>query len=112
LSYFKYHPKEKSIAQIANIKDFVTVFISRKSRIKAYRDARKKMDDLVAKYGKEILLEEKTAIQFIYGIGGKKNSYNFRETWPKKVIYIIKKAGLVELTKKLHQENSFLKSWF
>jgi len=111
LAYFKYHPKEKAAAQIANITDFVTVFIARKSRIKAYRETRKKMDDLVTKHGKNILLEEKTAIQFIHGIGGKLNSYNFRETWPKKVIYIIKNAGLVDLTKKLDKNISFEDSW-
>lgn len=111
LAYFKYHPKAKATAQLANIKDFVTVFIGRKSRLKAYRTARKKMDDLVAKHGKEILLKEQTAIDFINEIGGKPNSYNFRETWPKKVIYIIKRAGLSQLTTALHNGKSFEKSW-
>lgn len=111
LGYFKHHPKEKIKAQLANINDFVTVFIGRKSRIKAYRNARKKMDSLVAKHGKEILLKEQTAIDFINEIGGKPNSYNFRKTWPKKVIYIIKKVGLSELTRDLHQGKNFEKSW-
>lgn len=111
LAYFKYHPKEKVAAQLANIKDFVTVFIGRKSRLKAYRNARKKMDDLVAKHGKGILLKQQTAIDFVNEIGGKPNSYNFRETWPKKVIYIIKNAGLSKLTINLHQGVSFEKSW-
>ena len=111
LGYFKHHPKEKAKAQIANIKDFVTVFIGRKSRLKAYRNARKKMDDLVAKHGKEILLEEQTAIDFVNEIGGRPNTYNFRKTWPKKVIYIIKRAGLSQLTSDLHKQISFEKSW-
>ena len=111
LAYFKYHQKEKAAAQIANIKDFVTVFIGRKSRLKAYRNARKKMDDLVVKHGKEILLQQQTAIDFVNEIGGKPNSYNFRETWPKKVIYIIKRAGLSELTSDLHKKITFEKSW-
>ena len=111
LAYFKYHPKEKAAAQIANINDFVTVFIGRKSRIKAYRTAREKMDNLVAKHGKEILLNEQTAIDFVNEIGGRPNTYNFRETWPKKVIYIIKNAGLPELTSDLHQGITFEKSW-
>ncbi|GGH03754.1 hypothetical protein GCM10011416_23480 [Polaribacter pacificus] len=111
LAYFKYHPKEKKAAHIANITDFVTVFIARKSKIKAYRDARKKMDSLVAVHGKEILLKEETAIQFIYEIGGKKNSYNFRKTWPKKVVYIIKNAGLTDLTSKLYNKISFENAW-
>ena len=111
LAYFKHHPEAKAKAQLANIKDFVTVFIGRNSRLKAYRNARKKMDDLVAKHGKEILLKEQTAIDFINEIGGKPNSYNFRETWPKKVIYIIKRAGLSQLTTDLHNKISFEKSW-
>lgn len=111
LAYFKYHPKEKKAAQISNMTDFVTVFISRKSRIKAYRETRRKMDSLVTKHGKKILLEERTAIDFINGIGGKLNSYNYRKTWPKKVIYIIKNAGLINLTKELDNGDSFEKSW-
>ncbi|MFY0629572.1 MAG: hypothetical protein JXR05_04265 [Flavobacteriaceae bacterium] len=111
LAYFKYHPKEKHAAQIANIKDFATVFIGRKSRIKAYRETRRKMDSLVAKHGKKVLLEEKTAVDFINGIGGKPNSYNYRETWPKKVILIIKKVGLVQLTTDLSNGESFNDSW-
>lgn len=111
LAYFKYHPEAKAKAQLANIRDFVTVFIGRNSRLKAYRTARKKMDDLVAKHGKAILLKEQTAIDFINEIGGKPNSYNFRETWPKKVIYIIKRAGLSQLTTDLHNKISFEKSW-
>ena len=111
LAYFKYHPKEKIAANLANINDFVTVFIGRNSRLKAYRTARKKMDELVATYGKEILLKEATAIAFVHEIGGKLNSYNFRKTWPKKVIYIIKQAGLSALTTDLYKDISFEKSW-
>lgn len=111
LAYFKHHPAQKTAAQIANINDFVTVFIGRKSRIKAYRTARKKMDALVAKHGKKILLQQQTAIDFVNEIGGKPNSYNFRETWPKKVIYIIKSAGLAQLTTDLHAGIRFEKSW-
>ena len=111
LGYFKNNPKARASAHVANIKDFVTVFIARKSRIKAYRETRKKMDDLVAKHGKNILLKEQTAIDFINGIGGKINSYNFRKTWPKKVINIIRKAGLSQLTSDLQQGKTFEKSW-
>ncbi len=111
LAYFKYHQKEKTAAQIANINDFVTVFIGRNSRLKAYRTARQKMDDLVAIHGKQILLKEQTAIDFVHEIGGKPNSYNFRETWPKKVIYIIKKAGLSQLTTHLFEGKEFESGW-
>ena len=111
LGYFQNHPKKKNKAHLQNITDFVTTFIGRKSRIKVYRDARRKMDSLVKIHGKEILLKEKTAIDFINAIGGKPNSYNFRETWPKKVIYIINRAGLVNLTKKLNKGDAFEFAW-
>lgn len=105
LAYFKYHPKAKAKAQIKNIDDFVTIFISRKSRISVYRKARHIMDSLVDQNGKEILLKEETAILFINQIGGRPNSFNFRKTWPKKVTYIIKNAGLAELTNQIHKTN-------
>ncbi|MDG1039415.1 MAG: hypothetical protein P8H13_10390 [Polaribacter sp.] len=111
LGYFKNNPKEKAKAQLANINDFVTVFIGRKSKLKAYRDVRKKMDSLVTKHGKKILLSEKTAIDFINEIGGKPNTFNYRASWPKKVIYIIKKAGLSQLSKELNAGKSFEESW-
>jgi hypothetical protein len=109
LAYFKYHPKEKAKAQIKNINDFVTIFISRKSRIKAYRKGRNLMDSLVKRHGKEILLEEATAVKFIHEIGGKLNSFNFRKTWPKKVLNIIEKAGLSELTEEFYSKNAEFK---
>jgi hypothetical protein len=109
LAYFKYHPKEKAKAQIKNINDFVTIFISRKSRIKAYRKGRNLMDSLVKRHGKEILLEEATAVKFIHEIGGKLNSFNFRKTWPKKVLNIIEKAGLSELTAEFYSKNAEFK---
>ena len=111
LAYFKYHPKEKAKANLENIRDFATTFISRKSSIKAYRVARKKMDDLVNKHGKEILLEKETAIIFVNEIGGKINSYNFRKTWPIKVVKIINKVGLHKLTFDIHKGKSFNESW-
>ena len=111
LAYFENNPTEKTKAHLQNITDFVTTFIGRNSRLKVYRDARKKMDSLVNIYGKKILLEEKTSNDFVNLISGKINSYNFRETWPKKVINIIKKAGLIELTKQLNNGESFMIAW-
>ena len=111
LAYFENNPSEKTKAHLQNITDFVTTFIGRKSRLKVYRNARKKMDSLVNIHGKKILLDEKTNIDFVNSIGGRPNSYNFRETWPKKVINIIKKAGLIELTKQLNNGESFMVAW-
>ena len=109
LAYFKYHPKQKAKAQIRNINDFVTSFISRNSSIAVYRQARHSMDSLVSMHGKDILLKEETAIKFINMIGGKPNSFNFRKTWPKKVSYIIKKAGLADLCENLSDEETNFK---
>jgi hypothetical protein len=111
LAYFKYHPEEKAKAQISNINDFVTYFISPRSRIKVYRIARQKMDSLVAIYGKNVLLEESSALMFVNQIGGRPNSFNYRETWPKKLEYIIKNAGLIELTKQLNDNKEFYEVW-
>jgi len=111
LAYFKYHPDAKAAAHKKNMEEFVTTFISRNSRLKAYRDSRAQMDSMVAEFGKEILLEEQTAIVFINGIGGKKNSYNYRKSWPKKVIQIIQRAGLATLTNDIYNGKSFEESW-
>lgn len=112
LAYFKYHPVEKANAQVQNITDFLTIFISRKSRIAVYREARQLMDSLVQQNGKEILFDDATAKKFINTIGGRLNSFNYRETWPKKVEYIMKNAGLVELTGKMYLEHKdFEEAW-
>lgn len=111
LAYFKYHPEAKAQAHKKNMEEFVTTFISRESGLKAYRDSRAQMDKLVEEYGKEILLEEQTAIDFVNGIGGKKNSYNYRKSWPKKVIQIIKRAGLTSLTNDIYKGKTFKESW-
>ena len=111
LAYFKYHPEAKAQAHKKNVEEFVTTFISRDSRLKAYRDSRAMMDSLVEEYGKEILLEEQTAIDFVNGIGGKKNSYNYRKSWPKKVTQIIQRAGLAKLTTDIYKGKSFEESW-
>lgn len=112
LAYFKYHPIEKANAQVQNITDFLTIFISRNSRIAVYREARHLMDSLVQQNGKEILFDDATARKFINTIGGRLNSFNYRETWPKKVEYIMKNAGLVELTGKMYlEQKDFEEAW-
>jgi hypothetical protein len=105
LAYFKYHPEEKAKAQVKNINDFLTIFISRNSRIAVYREARHLMDSLVNLHGKEILFDHTTSIKFVNTIGGRPNSFNFRKTWPKKVEYIINNAGLVDLTRKMYLDH-------
>lgn len=79
---------------------------------KAFKDARKMIDLNVAKYGKKILFDKEFNKKFIHQIGGKVNSFNYRETWPKKVIRILNNSGLVELTSKIHfDKKSFDEIW-
>ena len=105
LAYFKYHPRAKAKAQIHNVKDFLNIFISHKSKISAYRKARQHLDSLVLKNGKKILLDKNTNLYFINAISGRPNTFNYRKTWPKKVTSILNNAGLVELTKQLYLKN-------
>jgi hypothetical protein len=70
------------------------------------------MDSLVDLHGREILFDQATALKFINTIGGRPNSFNFRETWPKKVEYIMNNAGLVELTGKMYlDQKEFDEVW-
>ncbi len=112
LAYFKYHPDERLQARLACIGDFLNIFISDKSRIAAYRKAKVTMNDIVAKNGKEALFTKETNEVFINAIGGRPNTFNFRETWPKKVVNVINNAGLVDLTSKMYLEGkSFVEVW-
>ncbi|MGL1885433.1 MAG: hypothetical protein OCD76_02865 [Reichenbachiella sp.] len=112
LAYFSHHPDERLAAELKNVEDFLTIFISENSRIKAYRDARAKMDAHVAKDGVESLFTIETSEEFIHAIGGRPNTFNYRETWPVKVKKIMNGAGLVELTKEVYLDSlSFDEAW-
>jgi len=41
-------------------------------------------------------------LMFIHAISGRPNTFNYRKTWPKKVTFILKNAGLVPLTKAVY----------
>lgn len=112
LAYFKSYPDKEAEAHLQNITDFVTLFISRDSKIPIYKNTRKLMDEMVAKNGKEILLDSTTAMLFINEISGKPYSFNFRKTWPLKVNNIIRKTGLADLTQNLYKtEKDFENLW-
>ncbi|MFK7899919.1 MAG: hypothetical protein AB8B61_04085 [Cyclobacteriaceae bacterium] len=111
LTYFSKRPNELTKANLANVKDFVSRFISTRSRISAYREARQLLTDEIAKHGISILFNKAFNERFIKTIGGRPNSFNFRETWPKKVIKIMHNVGAIELTKELYEKKSFVDSW-
>jgi hypothetical protein len=111
LAFFNSHPQKLTEANIKNVEDFVKRFISSTSKIKAYRDARKFLNTEIEKYGIEILFDLELNKTFINTIGGKPNSYNFRETWPKKVISIMNGVGAVPLSKNLYEKTLFESAW-
>jgi len=111
LAYFDNHPKERLKANLACIEDFCRVWISSKNRFKVFRKARKDLDEVVKLKGKDALFSEKTSRDFIKDIGGKKNSFNYRKTWPKKVIQVMDNVGLVELIQDIRAGKSFDEAW-
>ena len=111
LYYFKEHPKQRLKANLACISDFCTKWISYKNSHKPFVEARAKMDRLVQHKGKKVLLSPQAAKEFIYSVGGKKNSFNYRASWPKRVLAVMKYTGLVELSQELHAGKSFQESW-
>lgn len=112
LEYFDNHLKERIEANLKNIKDFSTRWISLSNRHVAFSDARKLLDKKVNLYGKKILFDKELNIEFINQIGGKPQSFNYRKSWPKKVISVLNNSGLVELTSKLYlDKKSFDEAW-
>lgn len=112
LGYFNKHPKELTKANIRNVKDFVNAFISKRSKIAAYREARALLDAEIEKHGINVLFEQSLNEKFIHTIGGRPNSYNYRETWPLKVVKIMKTVGAVELSKEMYvNKKTFTQAW-
>lgn len=108
LAYFDYHESLHVKAQLANIEDFATKWISLKKPFKPFQEARTLVDEAVSNKGKEILFDAKLNEAFINTIGGRPNSFNYRKTWPKKVNIIMQKADLVRLTKNMYESKSSL----
>lgn len=103
LAYFDSNEASRTKAQLANIKDFATKWISLEKPFKPFQEARRLVDDAVAEKGKEVLFDRELNRAFIDTIGGRPNSFNYRDTWPKKVKTIMKKADLVRLTKTMYE---------
>lgn len=112
LAFFKQSPEQYKQAQLNNIKDFLTKWISKNNRYKPFKQSRLWLDNKVNTNGIDCLFELNTNIAFINYIGGKQNSFNYRKSWPKKVEYILKNTGLIELCKDIYYNKStFQKAW-
>ncbi|MEA1917487.1 MAG: hypothetical protein U9N42_08170, partial [Campylobacterota bacterium] len=95
LAYLKYHKGEKQKAELACVNDFLTNWLSKDYKFKVFQNARIWLDEKVKKEGKATLLTKKTSEEFIHKIGGVPNSFNYRKSWPKKVLRIMNRTGLV-----------------
>jgi hypothetical protein len=111
LDYFDKNPKERLKANLACIEDFCRDWINKNYRFKPFKKARHDLTKRVKEKGKEALFTDKTAIEFINNIGGKPNSFNYRQTWPKKVISVMNNTGLIELMKEIKKGKNFNEAW-
>ena len=112
LAYFRYHDKERSEAHYRCLEDFATRWIRENSKIKVFKQARLWLNERVKKEGIEVLFLRKTNVDFIHKIGGVTHSFNYRASWPKKALYIMNNAGLVQLTTELNQnKKTFQELW-
>jgi len=112
LELLKYDKNMFHEAKKACLNDFATRWINAESKVRVFKEARIWLDKLVEEKGSEILFSMKTNQEFIHKIGGVPHSFNYRETWPKKVELIMNKVGLVELTSDIHHHDaSFENAW-
>ncbi len=103
LDYFDKHPKERLKANIKSMEDFAKSWISLNNSHKPFKDAREFLDREVELHSKDVLFDEELNRRFIKMIGGKKDSFNYRKTWPKKVIMLMDRVGLAELTRSVYK---------
>jgi len=112
LELLSYNKKMKSKARKANLEDFATRWIVVTSKVDAFRGARLWLDKIVLKNGTSGLYNKAINNDFIGKIGGHPRSFNHRETWPKKVKLIMRKAGLVTLVNDIKNNGlSFNEAW-
>ena len=102
LDFFDKNPEKRLSANLANIEDFCKNWINKNRSQKAFVNARKMLDNSVKLYSKNILFTKEINDKFIDMIGGKKNSFNYRRSWPKKIKLIMNRVGLVALSQSLY----------
>ena len=112
LELLKYNERLRNKAYKACINDFATKWLNSDSNIESFREARLWLNALVEQDGYAVLLSKKTNDAFIDHVGGKPHSFNYRKTWPKKVRYIMNRAGLVSLVNCMQQKDlNFEQAW-
>lgn len=112
LEFFKYNAQAYKEAKLKNIKDFLTKWIKKDHKYKPFRTSKLWLENQVSAKGVKILFDLNTNLEFIKHIGGKKNSFNYRKSWIKKVSYILKNTGLTELSHKIYfEKKDFKKAW-
>ena len=112
LELLKYNEALRKQAYTACIDDFATRWINKESKIQSFQEARVWLDKLVKTQGDDVLFTYETNIAFIDHVGGKPHSFNYRKSWPKKVKYIMKRAGLVALVNDIEKKGlDFEDAW-
>jgi len=112
LDYFNYNQKKFKEAKLKNIEDFLTKWIRKNHKYSPFRNTKLWLDEKIKKEGIKTLFAIETNLEFANKIGGHKNSFNYRDTWPKKVKYILNKTGLAQLCSAMYYEKkSFIKAW-
>ncbi|WP_457750433.1 glucosaminidase domain-containing protein [Sulfurimonas sp.] len=112
LTLLKYNKKLRYHAHYTCLNDFATKWICKKSNKKVFKNAKVWLETLVARNSKNILFNMDANNKFIEKIGGMKNSFNYRKSWPTKVKQVMKKAGLVELVDNIENKHmNFDEAW-
>lgn len=112
LDYFDKHLAQKKAANLACIKDFVKNWISKNKKYRPYQEAKVMLEKAVKENSQQILFTREVNVKFLQMISGRKNSFNYRKTWAKKVIQVMDNTGLIELAQTLHVEKqSFEVAW-
>jgi len=112
LELLKYDAKLKDKAIKACLNDFATRWIIDISKVKVFREAKIWLNHEVSKKGVSTLFTKKTNEEFIKRIGGHPHSFNYRHSWPKKVIFIMNKVGLVQISHDIYVNNkNFKQAW-
>jgi len=112
LELLKYNKQLRIKAYNNCLNDFATKWISINSNTKSFKETRIWLNTLIEKKQYDVLLEYKINEAFIHHIGGKPKSFNYRKSWPKKVKYIMDRAGLVPLVNDMIKNDmNFNQAW-